>query len=174
MSKPFVYGVALEDRGRDRVEQAIGMEPTGDPFNAISLEPGTGRPLNPMINAGAIAGASLVAGDTDAARLARVLDTLSAFAGRPLDAARRRNRRSVSAAAEGIRGGRALTPRGFLTTRGDQRATTEDAENTEKPRGPLCDLRALRGGDCTGQVQPRTTITPCDQSPPTASWDSTR
>ena len=85
VSKPFVYGVALEDRGRDRVEQAIGMEPTGDPFNAISLEPGTGRPLNPMINAGAIAAAALVVGDTDEARLARVLGALSAFAGRPLD-----------------------------------------------------------------------------------------
>jgi glutaminase len=85
VSKPFVYGVALEDRGRARVEQAIGMEPTGDPFNAISLEPGTGRPLNPMINAGAIAAASLVAGDTDEDRLARVLGALSAFAGRPLE-----------------------------------------------------------------------------------------
>ena len=74
VSKPFVYGVALEDRGRDRVAQAIGMEPTGDPFNAISLEPGTGRPLNPMINAGAIAAASLVAGDSEQARLARLLD----------------------------------------------------------------------------------------------------
>ena len=85
VSKPFVYGVALEDRGRDRVEQAVGMEPTGDPFNAISLEPGTGRPLNPMINAGAIAAASLVAGDSEQARLARVLGALSALAGRPLD-----------------------------------------------------------------------------------------
>jgi len=85
VSKPFVYGVALEDCGRARVEQAIGMEPTGDPFNAISLEPGTGRPMNPMINAGAIAAASLVAGDSEAARLARVLGALSAFAGRALD-----------------------------------------------------------------------------------------
>ena len=85
VSKPFVYGVALEDNGRARVEQAIGMEPTGDPFNAISLEPGTGRPLNPMINAGAIAAASLVAGATEADRLARVLGALSAFAGRSLD-----------------------------------------------------------------------------------------
>ncbi len=33
----------------------VGAEPSGEPFNAISLEEGTGRPANPMINAGAIA-----------------------------------------------------------------------------------------------------------------------
>jgi glutaminase len=84
ISKPLVYGVALEDRGRVRVEQAIGVEPTGDAFNSISLEPGTGRPFNPMVNAGAIAVASLVAGDTPAQRLARVQSAVSAYAGRPL------------------------------------------------------------------------------------------
>jgi len=43
ISKPLVYGVALEDRGPERVLQAIGVEPSGDAFNSISLEPGTGR-----------------------------------------------------------------------------------------------------------------------------------
>jgi glutaminase len=44
ISKPFVYGLALEDRGRDAVLKRIGVEPTGDAFNSIILEQGTGHP----------------------------------------------------------------------------------------------------------------------------------
>lgn len=85
ISKPFVYALALHDRGIDDVLQKVGVEPSGEAFNAISLKPGTGRPRNPMINAGAIASASLVAGDDNAEKLERTLEMLSAFAGRPLD-----------------------------------------------------------------------------------------
>jgi glutaminase len=83
ISKPFVYGITLEDYGRSAVLQKIGVEPTGDAFNSISLEPGTGRPRNPMINAGAIAASGLIAGKPEA-RLRRVLDTFSLYAGREL------------------------------------------------------------------------------------------
>lgn len=60
------------------------MEPTGDAFNSISLDPVTGRPRNPMINAGAIATAGLIAGKTQESRFKRVLETFSLYAGRPL------------------------------------------------------------------------------------------
>ncbi|WP_439592994.1 glutaminase [Microbacterium sp.] len=87
VSKPFVYALALEDRGFDAVHAKVDVEPSGEAFNEISLEPETGRPRNPMINAGAIAVHSLVdepnASSDD--RLERVLRGLSAFAGRPLD-----------------------------------------------------------------------------------------
>ena len=55
ISKPFVYGLALEDHGEEYVLDKVGVEPSGDAFNAISLDPATGVPSNPMINAGAIA-----------------------------------------------------------------------------------------------------------------------
>ena len=85
ISKAFVYGLALEDRGRERVLDTIGVEPSGDAFNSISLAPGSGAPLNPMINAGAIAAASLVAGHSPADRFERILAVMSLYAGRRLE-----------------------------------------------------------------------------------------
>ena len=84
ISKPFVYGLALEDNGRAEVLKKVGVEPTGDAFNSISLEPATGRPRNPMINAGAIASAGLIAGKSSATKLRRLLETFALYAGREL------------------------------------------------------------------------------------------
>jgi glutaminase len=84
ISKPLVYGLALEDHGRPDVLRRMGVEPTGDAFNSISLDPGTGRPKNPMINAGAIAASGLIQGRTPEQRFERILSTLSLYAGREL------------------------------------------------------------------------------------------
>jgi glutaminase len=85
MSKPFTYGLALHDHGFDAVDAKVGVEPSGEAFNSISLAPGSGRPLNPMINAGAITSTSLVAGAGAAEREGRVVDFYGRFAGRPLE-----------------------------------------------------------------------------------------
>ncbi len=84
ISKPFVYALALADVGMDEVLARVGVEPSGEAFNAISLEPGTGRPDNPLINAGAIVTSSLVAGSGADERFGRILDLLSRCAGRDL------------------------------------------------------------------------------------------
>lgn len=86
ISKPFVYALALSDRGFDPVLAKVGVEPSGEAFNEISLESDTGRPLNPMINAGAITVHSLAGAEdlNPTERVDRVLHGLSAFAGRRL------------------------------------------------------------------------------------------
>src|SRR5450631_1681206 len=84
VSKPFVYALALADRGIDTVLKRIGVEPSGNPFNTISVDY-QGRPFNPMVNAGAIVTTSLIEGNGAQEQFQRVLDGLSAFAGRPLD-----------------------------------------------------------------------------------------
>jgi glutaminase len=84
VSKPAVYAAALADRGREAVLRRVGVEPSGDAFNSISLDPQTGAPLNPMINAGAIATTGLVAGATAAEQWERIADVMSTFCGRSL------------------------------------------------------------------------------------------
>ena len=85
ISKPFVYGLALDDHGPAAMARKVGVEPSGDAFNAISLHEEDGRPLNPMINAGAIATTGQVVAATPEERFARILAMFGRHAGRPLD-----------------------------------------------------------------------------------------
>jgi glutaminase len=84
ISKPFVYGLALEDHGEESVLSKVGVEPSGDAFNAISLDPGTGVPSNPMINAGAITIAGMIA-PGEAGALARLQEMFGRYTGRVVD-----------------------------------------------------------------------------------------
>ena len=84
ISKTYTYGLALADRGFEAVDAKIDVEPSGEAFYEISLGPATGRPRNAMINAGAIAAASLIEGETPAARFERVRSLFSRAADREL------------------------------------------------------------------------------------------
>jgi glutaminase len=82
ISKAITYGIALEDQGVDAVLRKVDVEPSGEAFNSISLEPGTGRPRNSMINAGAIATVALIEGDTADDKLKRMLKCYERYLGR--------------------------------------------------------------------------------------------
>jgi glutaminase len=84
MSKAVVYGLAIDSVGMDEVLRHIDVEPSGDAFNRISLDAGSNRPANPMINAGALTAHSLVAGSDASERFDRIREALSAMAGREL------------------------------------------------------------------------------------------
>ncbi|GAA1077900.1 glutaminase [Nocardiopsis metallicus] len=84
MSKPFAYALAIEDHGLDYVLERVGVEPSGEAFNELSLDPETGRPRNPMINAGAIATHALVRRDERPA-VERILALFSDLAQRPVE-----------------------------------------------------------------------------------------
>jgi glutaminase len=84
ISKPFVYALALEAHGLDAVHAKVGCEPSGEAFNRLSVEKGTGRPFNPMINAGAIACSALVPGSDAKERLDNVLEMFGRYTGRAM------------------------------------------------------------------------------------------
>lgn len=84
-SKPFTYGMVLEEMGREFVMSKVGVEPTGEAFNSIvELEKNTHRPYNPMINSGAIAISSFIKGGHFNERLHYMTEFFSRFADHPL------------------------------------------------------------------------------------------
>ncbi|MEM9837798.1 MAG: glutaminase A [Pseudomonadota bacterium] len=79
--KPTNYAIALNAMGRDAVHQHVGREPSGLGFNELTLNQ-NGLPHNPMINAGAIACASLIEPDrSNADRFDHVMQVWRALCG---------------------------------------------------------------------------------------------
>ena len=85
VSKPFVFALVCQHLGAQQAREALGVNATGLPFNALeALDRGEGGRTNPMVNPGAIATSSLVPGATRAERRRFIEEGLSRFAGRAL------------------------------------------------------------------------------------------
>ena len=85
ISKAFVFGLALEEHGREYVNSKVSVEPTGEAFNSIVLDEETNRPYNPMVNAGAIAIADLIKGKNGTERLKHLLEMFKRYTGHEHD-----------------------------------------------------------------------------------------
>jgi len=85
VAKAFVYALVCEAVGHDAIKEKVGVDNTGLPFNSvIAIELNAGSPMNPMVNAGAIATTALMPGSTPAEQWENIRAGLSAFAGRGL------------------------------------------------------------------------------------------
>ncbi|WP_371925852.1 glutaminase A [Halobacillus sp. A5] len=75
ISKVISLALALIDNGEEYVFQRVGMEPSGDPFHSIyRLEQHRpSKPLNPMINAGALAVTNMIRGQNADEKVGRLL-----------------------------------------------------------------------------------------------------
>lgn len=85
VSKAVIYGLALEEHGKEVVLTKIGVEPSGEAFNSIVFDERNNRPFNPMVNAGAIAATALISGASRDERMHRIMDIFRRFTGRDLD-----------------------------------------------------------------------------------------
>ncbi len=83
ISKTVTLMLAIMDNGIEYVFDKIGMEPTGDAFNSIiKLEiVSPSKPLNPMINAGAIAVTSMIKGKNSLEKFHRLLNFFRKISG---------------------------------------------------------------------------------------------
>ena len=85
ISKVFTMAKVMQDRGPQAIYDNMGVDATGQVFNSIvAIEQYKGAEMNPLVNPGAIAATSMVAGGTADKVWAKIIGTYNDFAGREL------------------------------------------------------------------------------------------
>ncbi len=85
ISKVFSMALVMEELGAEVLHDKVGADPTGLPFNSvIAVELHNGKPLSPLVNAGAMSTVSLLPAASADKRWSKLLAGYSRFAGRQL------------------------------------------------------------------------------------------
>ncbi len=85
IAKVFTMALVLQESGPDVVQQKLGADATGLPFNSVmAVELNHGKPVSPLVNAGAMATVSLVQASSPEERWNKIIGNMSKFAGRAL------------------------------------------------------------------------------------------
>src|SRR6185436_17234200 len=80
ISKVFTLARVIEEQGAKAIMDKIGVDATGLRFNSIvAIELQKGKEINPLVNPGAIACVSMIAGEDSAAKWKDILQTHSDF-----------------------------------------------------------------------------------------------
>ncbi|VYU73772.1 Glutaminase 1 [Eubacterium limosum] len=86
ISKVFSMALVMEAVGAQEMLKKVGADPTGLPFNSVmALELHRGKPLSPLVNAGAMATVSLLPAANADENWQKILDGYSQFAGHSLE-----------------------------------------------------------------------------------------
>ncbi|GAL87718.1 glutaminase [Sporocytophaga myxococcoides] len=85
ISKAFVLAMAMQQKGSDKIEDSIGVDATGMPFNSVTaIELEGQKPSNPFVNAGAMATNSIIDAKSKEDKWKFIMDNFNKFAGRDL------------------------------------------------------------------------------------------
>jgi len=85
ISKVFTMAKVIEQEGPQFLQDKVGVNATGLPFNSIvAVEMHKGDKINPLVNPGAIATTSLIRGNDSVAKWKEIQKVQSDFAGRQL------------------------------------------------------------------------------------------
>lgn len=80
VSKIITLAIALEELGFKEVFNKVGMEPSQDSFNSVSNLEKYKKPINPMVNAGAITVTNMISGRNNHEKMDKILNIIRQMA----------------------------------------------------------------------------------------------